>query len=113
MTVVVNRDLLHPHVVDESPAHDRARRLLVRPHAWSQEELSGEVRSLVETQELQWHLARAQDPAREEAGVLTVEAVLATGLLAHVAEAVADDEGAAVQHTQSALRQARGSLTAG
>ena len=101
---MVTRDLLHPDVVDEPAAHDRARRLVVGPDRGRQEELGVEVRALVEAQQLQRRLADAQDPARDEARVLGEEAVLATLVGADVAEAIADDEGAAVQDAEGALR---------
>ena len=74
------------------------------PTARRQEELGVEVRALIEAQQLQRRRADAQDPARDEARVLGEEAVLAPLVGAHVAEAVADDERAAVQDAEGALR---------
>ena len=106
VAVVGDGDLLHPHVVDEPPAHDRAGRGIVGAHAGREEEAGGVVRVLVEAEQLQRRRVDAQDPARDEAGVLREEAVLAPLVGAHVAEAVADEERAAVQDAQRALRQA-------
>ena len=64
-----------------------------------------EVRALLEAEQLKWRVGDAQHPAREEAGVLGEEAVLATLVGAHVTEAIADDEGASVQHAERPLRQ--------
>src|ERR1700727_1951138 len=104
MEVVRDRDLLHPHVVDEPVAHDRARRLLIWPHRGRQEELGVEVRALMKAQQLQRSRSDAQDPARYETGVSGEEAVLAPLVGADVAQPVTDDEGASVQDAEGPLR---------
>ena len=103
MEVVGDRDILHPHVVDEAMAHDRARRLVVWRDRGRQEELDVEVCALMETQQLQRRLSDAEDPARDEARVLGEEAMLAISISADIAKAIADHEGASVQHTHGAL----------
>jgi len=53
---------LDPNVADETVAHDRARRLLLRSHSRSQKELSLEVSALIKAQQLQWYLVEAKHP---------------------------------------------------
>src|SRR5207245_10838405 len=86
VAVVGHRALLEPHVVDQPPPCHRARHPLVGLDVGSEEELGGEMRSLVEAEQLQRGVADPQDPSREETGVRTEEPVLASALAPQVAE---------------------------